>query len=551
MTRSSQALPTPEKPAESIDSRRGLFVTGLCALVLLLLFDLMTISRQAPWQDEIFVTSTGLSLARSQPPIMSVMAQYPRTDSPILFYGPVSFEAAAQLIRWFGLSIAAWRLTCLGGVILTILLSAMLVKIAGGDRWAQLITALIVALAGSFGSTLPGRWDAVTSGLFLCALLLLLRDVQAVRKALHWRAALAGVFLGLALSSTPRTLTLMTAVAITTLLVALRFHRGRKSLLLGAAGMFVIAVSVQGLLLMPWGLNPLSWYAYVREATKEDGINATSVAGEGAYDFDLHYHKTFVLVFLLLLLIGALGVIAQTKSRSDEEKVPLKTFLTLFATVNLALMLLLLAQALGQSAYWLPPVVIAMMCWFDWDTFKAKSLGPLVAALVAACLFVLLFADIQRLTPVVLTWNRRSNADLTAFVRRTVKPNAVVYGPASGNFYPVEIAGAKYLWLSERARAGRYSEPHASISDKLEQEICAHPTYAMWPKPDAAHQPEQEPMPEVLRQHLLPKAGEFNQPPLSPWKEKLLDDMGPMLGKYGYPDAILYPLKSLDDCGRH
>jgi hypothetical protein len=528
-----------------------LFVAGICALVLLLLFEVVTISRQAPWQDEIFVVSTGLSLARSRPPIMSVMAQYPRTDSPIQFYGPVSFEAEAQLIRWFGLSIAAWRLTCFGGVLLTLLLSAMLVKLAGGDRWAQLATALIIALAGSFGSTLPGRWDAVTSGLFLCGLLFLLRGVEVGGKALLWRTLLAGVFLGLALSSTPRTLTLITATAITSLLVAVRFRKQRKSLLLGTAGMFVVAVSVQSLLLLPWGLNTLSWYAYVRQATKEDGINATSVAGEGAYDFVLHYHKTFVLVLLLLLLIGGLGAIAQTKSRSADEKVPLKIFLTLFATVNLALMLLLLAQALGQSAYWLPPVVIAMMCWFNWDTLKTKALGPLVAALVAACLLVLLFADIQRLTPVVLTWNRRSNADLTAFVRRTVKRNAVVYGPASGNFYPVEMAGAEYLWLSERARAGRYSEPHASISDKLEQEICTHPTYAMWPKPDIAHQPEQEPMPEVLREHLLPKAGEFNQPPLSPWKEKLLNDIGPMLGKYGYPDAILYPLKSLDDCGRH
>lgn len=96
-----------------------------------------------------------------------------------------------------------------------------------------------------------------------------------------------------------------------------------------------------------------------------------------------------------------------------------------------------------------------------------------------------------------------------------MKGNAVVYGPASGNFYPVEMAGAEYLWLSERARAGRYSEPHASISDKLEQEVYTHPTYAMWPKPDTAHQSEQEPMPEVLREHLLPKSGEFNQPPRS------------------------------------
>jgi hypothetical protein len=550
MTRLLQPLPTARRPTELHATRsRTLFAAGICALVLLLLFDIAAITRQASWQDEIFVVSTGLSLARSQRPIMSVMAQYPRTESPIQFYGPVSFEAEAQLIRWFGLSTVTWRLTCLGGVILTLLLSTMLVKLAGGDRWAQLITSLIVALAGSFG-TLPGRWDAVTSGLFLCALLFLLRDVQVSSKALHWRAALAGVFLGFALGSTPRTLTLVTAAVITTLLIAARFRDRRNSLLLGAAGMFVVALSVQTLLLLPWGLNTLSWYAYVRQATKEDSINATAVAGHGAFDFDLRYHKTFFLVFLLLLLIGALGAMARRKSWVDDENILSKTFLTLFAVANLSLMLLLLAQALGQSAYWFPPAVIATMCWFDWDLFKAKALGPLVAALVAACLLVLLFADTQRLGPTILTWNRRRDADLTAFVRRTVKRNAVVYGPVSGDFYPVELAGAEYLYLSEHARAGRYSEPHASIAGKLEESICAHPTYAMWPKPDPAHQPEEEPMPEVLRERLLPKAGEFNQPALSPWKEKLLDNMGPMVGKYGFPDAIIYPLRSLDDCGK-
>jgi hypothetical protein len=267
-------------------------------------------------------------------------------------------------------------------------------------------------------------------------------------------------------------------------------------------------------------------------------------------NFDLYYHKTFFLVFLLLLLIGALGAAAQRKSSSDDEKIPIKMFMTFFAAVNLALMLLLLAQALGQSVFWFPPAVIATMCWFDWDLFQAKALGPLVAALVAVCLLVLLFADAQRLAATMLTWNRRSNADLTSFVRRTVKSNAVVYGPVSGNFYPVEIAGAQYLYVYEQARAGRFTEPRASIADKLEEEICAHPTYAMWPNPDPVHQPEAEPMPQVLRDRLLPKVGEFRQPPIAPWREKLLDNLGLIAGKYGFPDATIYPLRSLNACGK-
>jgi hypothetical protein len=165
-------------------------------------------------------------------------------------------------------------------------------------------------------------------------------------------------------------------------------------------------------------------------------------------------------------------------------------------------------------------------------------------------LLVLALGDIQRLAPILLTWNRRSYADINAYVRRTLKSNSVVYGPVSGDFYPVELAGATYLYVAENARAGRISEPGASIADKLEQSICAHPTYAIWPEPNPVEQPEEEPMPDVLREHLLPKAAEFNQPPLPRWKKKLLDNIGPVMGKYGFPDTAIYPLKSLNGCAR-
>jgi hypothetical protein len=170
---------------------------------------------------------------------------------------------------------------------------------------------------------------------------------------------------------------------------------------------------------------------------------------------------------------------------------------------------------------------------------------------VSACLLALLFSYIQQITAIVLTWDRRSNDDLTAFVRRTVSKGAVVYGPIDGYFYPVELAGANYLYLSEHARAGRFSEPHASIAGKLEEEICSHPTYAIWSNSDPAHQPEEEPMPEVLRERLLPKAGEFDRPPLSPWRERVLNNIGPIGGKYGFPDATIYPLRSLDNCEKN
>jgi hypothetical protein len=542
---------TLEMSTKTRSSGRNLFGAGICLLVVVLVLDVVVIGRQPAWQDEIFFVSTSWSMARSQPPIMSVMAQYPRTDSPIEFYGPVWFESGAQLIRLFGLSAVAWRLACLAGSILTLLLSVVLVRHAGGDRWAQLLTALIVSLSGPSAAMLPGRWDGLTSALCLCGLLPFFRSVQVAGKALLWRAVLAGLFWGFALGSTPRSLTLILATLIAAFGAGALNRALRKGLLLASAVMLMTAVSVQTLLLLPWGLNSLSWYAYVKEATRGDSINATSIAGQGVLGLYAGFHKRAILVLFLLLLIGTFGAAAQRKWRPGERKVPFRVFLTLFGVANLLLMLLLLAHALGQTQYWLPPAVVAAMCWFDWELLKTKALRRIVAGLVGSGLLVLLLQNTRAVVSVLLTWSRRSNASLTTFARRTVEPGAAVYGPVSGFFYPVELAGANYLYLSEQARPGRFSEPYASISDKVEEEICARPTYAMWPVPDLLHQQEEEAMPEVLRNHLLIKAGELVQPPLAPWKEKLLDELGPMVPwEYGFPDVAIYRLKGLGNCRR-
>src|SRR4051794_10644210 len=97
---------------------------GMCIIFLVIFAHCVTITRQAiPWEDEVFAISTGWSIARSQPANLSVLAQYPNTGSPLRFYGPVSFEVAAVSIRVFGLSMAAWRLLCYSGLILTVFVS--------------------------------------------------------------------------------------------------------------------------------------------------------------------------------------------------------------------------------------------------------------------------------------------------------------------------------------------------------------------------------------------------------------------------------------------
>src|ERR1700761_5515779 len=173
-------------------------IAGISALILLFLFHFSVVLHQEPWEDEVFGASTGLSIARAQGQTLSVLADYPHTGSPIPFYGPVSFYAEAALIRAFGLSWFTWRLACFLGIVGCAAVCAALVRAAGGDRWAQLATAFLILLSTSVGGTFPGRWDYITTGVFLSGLLIFL---TAVTKRTLWRALPAGVLIGLALAS--------------------------------------------------------------------------------------------------------------------------------------------------------------------------------------------------------------------------------------------------------------------------------------------------------------------------------------------------------------
>ncbi len=527
---------------------KGLYLAGIGSLILVLLMGVMAIGRQAPWEDEIFAVSTGWSIARSQPPILSVLAQYPQTGSPVRFYGPISFEAEAFLIRIFGLSLLSWRLVCFAGVILSLLVCWALVRVAGGDRWAGLITALVIALSASLAGPLPGRWDAVTCGLFLGGILLFLLGAEQGGKALVGRVGMAGVLIGFALASSPRSLTLALAALVAALLVALCFRRLWKRFLLGSLGMFAVAALVQTLLLLPWGQTSFSWYTYLREATKKDRINATPLAGQGTWTLDAHHHKTVLILCALLLLISVYGALTEPGSRPGSGRLPFKVFLTLFAAANISLMILLVANPLGSAAFWLPPAVAALTCWVDWEFARNRSLGMVSVFVVGICLLLLLVQEAQQMAAVVLTWNQRSTPDLKAFVEKTLPEKAVVYGPIGGYFYPVELSGRQYLYVYEQTTPGLYSEPRGSVGDKLDSEICTHPAFAMWPKPDQLRSVQEQTMPDALHHRLQNKVGEFDQPPLTPWREKMLARIGEIGGKYGFSDAVIYSLKSLTPC---
>ncbi len=220
--------------------------------------------------------------------------------------------------------------------------------------------------------------------------------------------------------------------------------------------MFPVAALTQTVLLSPWGENSVSWYLYLKRATRADSINATPLVGQGNWNPDLHHHKTLVVLLSIFLLISTYHVISQWVPRAYPAKLPLKLFLTFFAVTNLFLMLLLLANSLGQSSFWLPPALAAFTCWIDWSFPRDRKLGVVTVTLVGICVLLLVFQQVEQSASVILTWNRRSTGDLKAFVDTTVPKGATVYGPIGRYFYPVELSGRQYLYTHEQTTPGLY-----------------------------------------------------------------------------------------------
>jgi hypothetical protein len=538
---------------DPVGKRLLLTISGV---VLMLLAYSAVADRLPPWQDELFVVSTGLSIARSKPPIESVMALYPQSDSPIKFYGPVSFESEALLIHIFGLSMRAWRLVCFAGVVFNLLVAVNLVRLGGGDEWAQLVTALTLGISGFTAAMQPGRWDFVTSGLFFSGLLILLPALEAGARALLWRAATAGLLIGCSLGSTPRALTLSLAAAVAACLLMLFFPRTRRNLLLGSLAAGSSAVLAQTLLLLPWGLDSFSWYAYVRRATRQDIHNATPLTGAGGWGLDIHHHKTLTLVAVCLLLASICNVASRWSSAYSNGKLPIRAFLALFAVSNLTLMLLLTRGSLGLSSFWLTPAIVAVMSWFCGRSLFLTRTGTAGAAFVGLAMLILLFQAARQVVAISLTWSRRNDAEVAAIVRRNIPEGAVVYGPINGYLYAVENAKRTYLYLYEQQRqvipwlpANPHLDAAVPVSRDLDNQICAQPAYVMWPVPDLVRQPLEEPMPETLRARLGLKIAQLHRPPLPKWKEALLGKMGQIGGKYGFPDVAIFQLRGRGRCG--
>jgi hypothetical protein len=209
----------------------------------------------------------------------------------------------------------------------------------------------------------------------------------------------------------------------------------------------------------------------------------------------------------------------------------------------------MLENAFGQTPFWLPPALVATMCWADLQHLPSRGWMRISIVLITMSLLLLSVEEAEQAVVVALTWNRRSTTSLTDFVRQNIPSGSSVYGPIGGFFYPVELAGSQYLYSFEHTTPGLYSGSQTPIGEKLDQRICSRPTYAIWVKPNSVLYPPQQIMPDALHQRLGEKMAELDQPILAGWKVLLLQRVGPVGRKYGFPDAVIYSL-GRQHCGK-
>ncbi len=473
-------------------------IFGWCLLVLYFVTTFALVEGREPvWGDELYPQSTAWSIVHGRPANLSVDGLFAHDIPLVRFFGPVSFRVAAAWIRLFGLSVLPWRALCfLFGISLITVSSALLLRLSGAGHWVVLGGASTVLISTAYCILLPGRWDPVTVGLIFAGILFLLHAVSGSAARLALLACAAGILFGLAAGSTPRALPPLTGVACGVISAAC-VDADRRSRFLGAGAVAAFSSLVtNALLLAPLGMTPWSWVQFVRSASKGDQIDSSPLLG-GQWNLELPTHKTVALLTGFLLVSGFLCAWAQRRGWGGERKT-LRVALAVTALANLALSAVLLSRFLGYAIFWLPFLVMASFSWIGWESLRSRTLRSLIAASV--CLELLLPAslEIRRMHTGVKLWKGRDPQILLTRIRSNIPRGSIVFGPIGGSFFPVEQSGSRYLDLDNDVTPGLAAgDDTAAYRDRaLDAAACTAPTFAIWPRDDAAN-----PLPEEIARH--------------------------------------------------
>ena len=478
----------------------SLQVLGWCLVALFLVTSFVVVEGREPtWEDELYVLSTAWSMLHGGPPNQSALAIYPHSHSVVQFYGPVSFRAAVTLLRIFGLKTWPWRALCfLFGIAFIVLSSAFLLRLAGLKRWALLAGASAIAVSSAYCTSLPGRWDPMTVAFILGGMACLFYASDGPWGRLLWQSPASGILWGLAVGSTPRALPPLAAVGAGVAAFALIRADKRVGVLIAGIVASVFAVVTDAVLLAPLAMTPWSWLRFVRQVSMGDKINSSPFRG-GEWGFQPQNYKG-VIIFAVLILCT--GFFAWAKSRRGQGTAShaWRVALTVAATANFVLTILLISRFLTYAIFWLPLLTVASFCWVDWELFpKSSRLRSLTTVLVGLALLVPTTLEIHRMVDSVKVWSSRDPRVLKSATLEFVPAGSIVLGPVEDYFLRVEQSGSRYLYLEDDILPGLSSglDSPAYRQHTMDLAACTAPTFLLW-VPDG---PEYYPLPPEVAQY--------------------------------------------------
>ena len=460
--------------------RRGpyttVFVCGTL-LVLVLAYSLIIRVHQG-WEDEVYWVSTCLSMFRRQPPIPSVLADFPDAQNPLRFYGPTLFWLGALALHLFGATMRTWRTyTFAGGVVFLAMIAFLFYRVRRSWLTAAIATfAFSLSIDTSFGFSLPGRPDGWTQAMIVLALAVAAGNVtrgedSVARFTAKWVAF--GLLLGLAASTTPRSWPLLCLAIVALPLLLVR----RKAMAFGVVA--ISALLAFTLIILPLHMTPWSFIDYVHRASNGDNVDVSPLMG-GSWGFG--HSGTQIAYYGGILVL--LGVVYLPRWHTIERYI---RWLLVVALLNFLITLALLSRTLNMTTYWGFLLEIGALLALTEPLRGWRARVPrMIAVALFACMVML---RVARELPVLTHWQQRDPKLTEQAMQATIPRGSLVYGPLGGYFYPALAIGSEYRYPVDWTTPGRASTPGQTGLPAPMRDACHTPAYLVWPLDDANSAP--------------------------------------------------------------
>jgi 4-amino-4-deoxy-L-arabinose transferase-like glycosyltransferase len=366
------------------------------------------------------------------------------------FYGPVFFDLVAACVDLFGFSLVSFRLVSLLGTALYVLGTVMLAREFSGSPTGPLLAAVLVLLSPEINTAAAtGAMHMLAIGFQVMAMAVFATKFDRRRDG-AWRGGLAGLFLGLAALTTPRSYHFVFSFFCAGLIPAL-FATATKAVRYRLGAAFVTLAAI----FLVWTTSshggPIAWTRYMAYIFSHEDTDV-AVLATAVRNYSFHWSG---LVTLTAVVVGSF-VMARSVSTpgSGREEGPRAALVLLLACtwIQLVTTAVTLNYTFANSEYILLPAFAVLVSWP-----RARVRATVPHRIAAAAVLLLLAVDAGVLTRryafAAVTWDSLDPKYLDAFVTEHVPPGSTVVGPEAPFFFPVEKAGSRYRTIDARSWA--------------------------------------------------------------------------------------------------